>query len=173
MSKKLRLPNHANWKNDIDYWDKLSEEDRNWLSNVVDTEYSRSNHDDYSKNDMKRVYSDNNSSEQCIISTQYNPTRPSIYRNGEIIGSGKEMEDIYLDIENMKNRSETDLYDLWKVNPIETIDECIVELSRASKRHQVIYWYVQLTKVLKWERTSRRKEQKSKHSDSNPESLDS
>lgn len=72
LNKRGKLSGRR-WKIDFDYLDKLSDKDLSFLESFVQEEYGNNfNHEGKKLNkrqkDKKRIYSNTNSSERCILS---------------------------------------------------------------------------------------------------------
>ena len=157
--KYLKLSKTNQWKNDINYWDQLSPEESVWLADVIDTEYSRTKHPDYSDEDMKTVYSNNNASDRCIMSNRDRSDRPSVVYDGDTISRGNNFTDIKLDINNIPQEEVDILRTKWKVS-FDTAYESLMDYysNRDLKNEDLLLFYIKLNQLLRWERIERKKD---------------
>ena len=171
MSKKLKIPANRYWKAEIDYSNKLSKEEKEFLHRFNNTEYSNAPHDEYSGEDMKKVYGNTNSANRCLISNSYNPNCPDTVHDGEVLGRGKDYDDVILDMNNIIEDHLSDFRDIW-VRDFNTAHSYLIDdyKDKPLSETSLMQFFIKMNQLLRWERIDRKNV---KHSDNNPESLDS
>ena len=156
--KKLKIPKNRFWKNDIDYHHKLNDEEKQFLNDFANTEYSNAKHPDYDEEDMSRVYDNTNTANRCLMSNPHYPDCPITHYDGDVLGKGLQYEDILLDMENIIEDVPDELYGLWKQDFTLAYDYLIQEYE--NKPHtggSLMSFYVKMSKLLRWERIDRNK----------------
>ena len=158
MKKKLKIPKNRYWKNEIDYNKKLSESEKEFLRDFANTEYSNAPHDDYDSDDMKQVYSNTNAANRCLISNPHYPDCPVTYQDGDVMGKGKDYEDIMVDMENIIEDVPDELYGLWK-RDFRLGYDYLIEMytNRSLSDTSLMSFFLQMNQLLRWERLDRNK----------------